>query len=548
MAAQLLELSHELLHCIFIEILPSDLASLTASCRTLHSYINGNRLLHKDLYIRRYDPPPEDTDWESALHSNVQLERLLVCSSRPTKKAHLGVVAKGVERLVATAAKDAAQSRNISLLSEAFHDTDNIDTFLCSSSLFDRAGNDLQSPAETEELRQASAKLHCLYGVPIDVLPSASTFTSLLLTHLNGVTGGSATITLSRMEDGSSSSAGGPPSACTRAATRPLVTHTFARSKVYDLREYSEGSLWGPFHGDGSMRVDWEKVEAIMIVLGFNLRKFADRSGGRFPRVWEDAFVGATAGSYRSPGKITASEEEGDREEEELEPELKRVRDLALDLDSRDPYGVSGSWMRVVCFLDYNDLYTFNFTDRLPDGERREPIDTEEAIRLIRIKLQVTRIDPPGTPIDDDDSEGEANYSDDEEWGDEPSPHSQQDLSGEDWSNFHGERLPIVHFRGTSRSLHASWDPNANSRIRGTVRQTPEGEIRWTTFSIFHGEERWRSEGVQVGGVGSARGILGNWFDKDFDDHGPAGPTAFWKESDELGEDKGRMSWLPSFG
>ena len=48
----------------------------------------------------------------------------------------------------------------------------------------------------------------------------------------------------------------------------------------------------------------------------------------------------------------------------------------------------------------------------------------------------------------------------------------------------------------------------------GTVRQTPEGEIRWTTFSIFHGEERWRSEGIQVGGIRSARGVLGNWFDK----------------------------------
>jgi hypothetical protein len=88
------------------------------------------------------------------------------------------------------------------------------------------------------------------------------------------------------------------------------------------------------------------------------------------------------------------------------------------------------------------------------------------------------------------------------------------------------------------------------------VRQTPEGQIRWTTFSIFHGEERWRSEGVQVGGLRSARGVLGNWFDKygapwvpsakalltviarNYDIHGPAGPTAFWKESDDLEEEK----------
>jgi len=70
------------------------------------------------------------------------------------------------------------------------------------------------------------------------------------------------------------------------------------------------------------------------------------------------------------------------------------------------------------------------------------------------------------------------------------------------------------------------------------VRQTPSGAIRWTTFSIFHGEERWRSEGVQIGGLKSARGILGNWFDKDYDVHGPAGPTAFWKISDEVVEEK----------
>jgi hypothetical protein len=32
--------------------------------------------------------------------------------------------------------------------------------------------------------------------------------------------------------------------------------------------------------------------------------------------------------------------------------------------------------------------------------------------------------------------------------------------------------------------------------------------------------------------VRSERGVIGTWFDKDFDPHGPAGPTAFWKHSD----------------
>lgn len=49
---------------------------------------------------------------------------------------------------------------------------------------------------------------------------------------------------------------------------------------------------------------------------------------------------------------------------------------------------------------------------------------------------------------------------------------------------------------------------------KGTVGLTREGEVRWTSVSIFHGHERWKSEGVQVGGVRSARGVIGNWFDR----------------------------------
>lgn len=43
---------------------------------------------------------------------------------------------------------------------------------------------------------------------------------------------------------------------------------------------------------------------------------------------------------------------------------------------------------------------------------------------------------------------------------------------------------------------------------------TSEGEVRWMTSSLYDGEERWRSEGIQIGGIKSARGVIGNWFDK----------------------------------
>jgi hypothetical protein len=193
-----------------------------------------------------------------------------------------------------------------------------------------------------------------------------------------------------------------------------------------------------------------------------------------------------------------------------------------------------------VCFLDYQDFFTFNFPSidpELPSSVPRPAIQTEEATRLILMKIHVTNIEPPG-PND-------------------------------------GQDLPVVHFRGFSRALDGAWDENANSDLKGevnfrglfhpvfsasilpertrshprdpvslmrgslgTCRLTREGEVRWTTFSIFQGQERWRSEGVQVGGVRSARGVLGNWFDKDYDPHGPCGPTAFWKISDRDSKDE----------
>lgn len=50
-------------------------------------------------------------------------------------------------------------------------------------------------------------------------------------------------------------------------------------------------------------------------------------------------------------------------------------------------------------------------------------------------------------------------------------------------------------------------------RQTGSVRLTREGEVRWTSHSIFNGQERWRSESIQVGGLRSAK-VVGNWFDK----------------------------------
>lgn len=102
--------------------------------------------------------------------------------------------------------------------------------------------------------------------------------------------------------------------------------------------------------------------------------------------------------------------------------------------------------------MDYTNLYHYNFdveARKVPADEPRPPLVTDEAIRHILMDLRVTDVTAPGP--------------------------------------FDNPALPVVHFRGASRAIDAQWDPNANSGIRGTVRLTAEGEVRWQTISLFQG-------------------------------------------------------------
>ena len=266
--------------------------------------------------------------------------------------------------------------QNVAYVKNQFRSRSNISSFLCRSSLFKYSGYIKDKPAASAELRQLSAKLHVFSGLNVE------------------------------------------PGAHARESTLARPVHPFARARVYDLRRYTDNTFWGPFMDDGSGNPDWEKLQAIMVDLYFNLADHPRRTSRRdstlgSTEIFSRPFFGLGPDSYQSlalDGKIAPR--------------------LTPELDLQDPYGVTGTWMRMVCFLDYNDLFHFNFeNDDIPDDQERPPISTREAFRLIKLSLRVSKVEPPG-----------------------PEEHPD---------------FPVVHFSGKSRSQFASWDPNANSRIRG---------------------------------------------------------------------------------
>lgn len=188
-----------------------------------------------------------------------------------------------------TFSKTQAPSRNATLLQRLFNKDETVEAFLQGSSLFNRLRNDVRqinrdgapAPTSTDSahrvLQQKSAHLHCLYSRPI--------------------------LNVGRL--------------------RSTRTYPYACSKVYDLRQYTERTGWGPFMNDGSFNIDWEKVEAILIVLGHNIgsRRLVARI---FGEVWDSPFSGSFSNSFMAPPP----------------------RDIT-SLEARDPYSVTGTWYRV---------------------------------------------------------------------------------------------------------------------------------------------------------------------------------------------------------
>lgn len=79
------------------------------------------------------------------------------------------------------------------------------------------------------------------------------------------------------------------------------------------------------------------------------------------------------------------------------------------------------------------------------------------------------------------------------------------------------------------------------SRVEGTVWMASDGTVRWRSVSVIAGQQQWgyesiiifrcrdptpcRFEGFQVGGVGSAMGVIGIWTGFEHEPEDPAGES-----------------------
>jgi hypothetical protein len=84
------------------------------------------------------------------------------------------------------------------------------------------------------------------------------------------------------------------------------------------------------------------------------------------------------------------------------------------------------------------------------------------------------------------------------------------DLGGLDSAIPTSPLLPPVYFHGRSQQQAVGAGAPA-SFVRGVARLTADNppEVRWTMIIRYSGEDRWKLEGVQVGGRQSRRGFFG---------------------------------------
>lgn len=268
-----------------------DVAKFAETCREMHALVYDGRdsYLWRELYLNfpfddsRKSMPffsqlssgDAKVDWQQELQGRVQAESVLLYESPGAWRDHYDseLVAKALNTLVS--AVDRAPSGSVERESYDLAWVRNI--LIKSPILYDASLQD-----KYPEARQLQARLRCSLG----------------LAH----------------EDGESE----------ESHKRLQADRTASRCFVYNLRNYTRETLWGPYtiNGDGKVTVNWEHLEHIMNVVVMNVREVPNH----WEEVWPTWGLESTR-AYSAP----------------------HVRNR----NPNDWAGVEGVWRRVVCFMDY---------------------------------------------------------------------------------------------------------------------------------------------------------------------------------------------------
>ncbi|KAG8215867.1 hypothetical protein J3R82DRAFT_7824 [Butyriboletus roseoflavus] len=182
--------------------------------------------------------------------------------------------------------------------------------------------------------------------------------------------------------------------------------------------------------------------------------------------------------------------------------------------------GVSGIWRRCVCWMDYRELLFFNL-----DSTKFLTLDVQEACRIIPMELRITGYTRAGLmPVNDVEPTRLENIN--------TLPSNSQSKRGVRTGYFRPP--PVIHFSGSSVGSDRGLDDGRT--VEGSVQLIGGGEVRWqmdtyTQESTMPGTTtpEWSSEAVQVGGIGSAVGVLGMWTGAGHERADPLGPFWAWK-------------------
>ncbi|EDR02270.1 uncharacterized protein LACBIDRAFT_309620 [Laccaria bicolor S238N-H82] len=165
---------------------------------------------------------------------------------------------------------------------------------------------------------------------------------------------------------------------------------------------------------------------------------------------------------------------------------IPRGLDLAKE---KDWAGIKGLWKVSFCFVDHRDLNAFNDPPNSGiDTSIFESDDFVEIFRTMDVDLEVA--------------------------------HTEHDPE-------HPDR-PVIIFFGKMR------DPST-STMSGRIEMTPDNQVHWSSVSGDSGNAIWSLEGIQVGGLRSAYGVLGSWTTIYHDEDDPVGPFWLRKAEDDEG-------------